>query len=185
MNQKNINIKLPEGTFSTQVDCFNKKDDDLLRKIYKNWRNLSDELNMIKGRGVNLPEALSEGAFCRAMDTVRITSSIPGANTSFDVYNLKTQKRIQVKACSVLPDLTSFGPDSVWDQLYFVDFFRQGNWDTSIDIYLIPNNLIYNFPVNATQTMKQQQKQQRRPRFSIYSGIIQPYRLKPIKTYKI
>lgn len=185
MNQKIINIKLPEGTFSTQVDCFDQIDEVLLRRIYKNWRNLSDELRMIKGRGVNLPEALSEGAFCRAMNTVRITNSILGANTSFDVYNLKTQKRIQLKACSVLPDLTSFGPNSVWDELYFLDFYRQGKWDASIDIYLVPNNLIYNFKVNSNQTMKQQQHQKRRPRFSIYSGIIHPNGLKPIKTYII
>jgi hypothetical protein len=185
MTEKLETIKLPEGMFSSQVLHFDSSDDILLRRIYKNWRNLSDELRTLKGRGINLPEALSEGAFCRAMGTVRITNGISGANTSFDAYNLKTHKRIQVKACSVLPDLTSFGPDSIWDELYFVDFYREGKWDGSIDIYLIPNDLIYNFKVNANQTMKQQQLEKRRPRFSIYSGVIEKKKLKPIMTYII
>lgn len=34
----------------------------------------------------------------------------------------KKNNRIQVKACSVLPDLTSFGPRSEWDRIFFADF---------------------------------------------------------------
>ena len=185
MIQKIQKILLPEGTFSTTVSFFLPADDVALRKIYKDWRNLCDQLKLLDARAINLPEGLSEGAFCRAMGTARITKSIYKANTSFDAYDLKTQKRIQIKACSVLRDLTSFGPKSVWDELYFVDFYRQGKWDGTIDIYLIPNKLIYNQNVNASSTMQQQQLQSRRPRFSIYSEIIVPNKLKPVMTYKI
>jgi len=103
-------------------------------------------------------------------------------NTSFDAYHLGTNKRIQVKACSVLPDLTSFGPRTQWDEIYFVDFYRDGSWDGKFDIYLIENEDIYNFPVNATQTYRDQQAEGRRPRFSIYTGIIQAKGLNPVVT---
>jgi len=119
------------------------------------------------------------------MQVVRITKSISGANTSYDCYNLKTNKRIQVKACSVLPDLTSFGPRSVWDEIYFCDFYKSGKWNGEFDIYLIDNALIYDHKVNSNQTMREQQQEGRRPRFSIFKEIITKGNLKPIKTGKL
>jgi hypothetical protein len=180
MQIKNEIISLPEGSFNAELQFFEERDRVKLYSIYKNWRKLCSELNEIKARAVNLPEGLSEGAFALEMKSPRV-SSIPGANSSFDCYNSSTKKRIQVKACSVLPDLTSFGPKSVWDELYFCDFYKEGKWDGTFDIYLIDNNLIYNHKVNANQTFIQQQKQGRRPRFSIYSDIIIKHKLKPIK----
>lgn len=185
MKQEIKTIQLPEGKFNATVQIFESADDSLIRGIYKNWRALSEELRAFGGRGVNLPEVLSEAVFCRQYGTVRINQNISGANTSFDVYDLKRSKRIQIKACSVLPDLTSFGPDSVWDEIYFLDFYRKGKWDGTVDIYLIDNNLIYNHNVNAGQTMKHQQLQGRRPRFSIYKEIITRKGILPIKTYQI
>ena len=91
-------------------------------------------------------------------------------------------KRIQVKACGVLPDLTSFGPKSEWDEIYFMDFFKDGSWNGEFDIYFIENNWIYNHKVNNNQTMKEQQLQGRRPRFSIYKDIIQRRGIKPVST---
>ncbi len=136
---------------------------------------------------MNLPEGLSEVAFCYFMDCVRLNNPKigKGVNTSFDVYSLKTNKRIQVKSCSVLPDLTSFGPKSQWDEIYFQDFYKEGKWDYSFDIYLIPNDLIYNQKVNKNQTLKEMQKQGKRPRFSIYEDIIIANGIKPIKTVRL
>ena len=178
-------LELPEGKFETSVDVFDENDREMLASIYKNWLHLSKLLKAIHGRGINLPEVLSESIFCMATGAVRIINSIPGANCSFDVYDLDRSKRIQIKACSVIPDLTSFGPDSVWDELYFLDFYRQGKWDGTIDFYLIPNEKIYNYPVNANQTFRQQQKQRRRPRFSIYTGIIEQDNLIPSRTFRL
>jgi hypothetical protein len=76
--------------------------------------------------------------------------------------------------------LTSFGPDSVWDEIYFVHFYPNKKYDGSYNIYLIPNDLIYNQKVNATQTMRQQQELNRRPRFSIMKEIIKPRLMKPV-----
>ena len=86
------------------------------------------------------------------MGTVRVTSSISGANSSWDCYDVKRQKRIQVKACSVLPDLTSFGPNSQWDEIYFVDFYRQGKWDGTFDIYQIK---VHIYPLDASSYFQQ------------------------------
>ena len=184
MIQSIQSITLPEGTFNVNCDSFIDDDLVILRQIYADWRDLSTKLNSLNARSVNLPEGLSEVAFCYFMNCVRLNNPKIGknVNTSFDAYSLNTQKRIQVKACSVLPDLTSFGPKSQWDELYFVDFFKEGNWDFTFDIYLIPTDLIYNQKVNANQTMRDVQALGKRPRFSIYDSIILKNNLQPVKT---
>ena len=176
------NILLQEGTFKVEVIKYTEKDRLKLKGIYYKWRELSTELKSMHGRGINLPEVLSESAFCLEMSTVREITSISGANSSWDCYDINREKRIQIKACSVLPDLTSFGPKSQWDKLYFIDFFRSGNWDGSYDIYKIPNKLVYKHKVNEQQTLRDQQKQGKRPRFSIFKEIIVPNNIKPSKT---
>lgn len=185
MIEKQTNLHLPEGLYSVTVIHFEEADRAKLINLYKSWRSLCNALLSLKARAVNLPEGLSESAFCLEMGFVRVVDSIPGANSSWDCYDLSRRKRIQVKACSVLPDLTSFGPDSVWDEIYFIDFYRGGAWDGTFDIYLIDSDDIYNHKVNARQTLRDQQRQGRRPRFSIYSEIIQRKGLRPIKTGKL
>lgn len=172
MEKKITEIKLPEGKFVTQLQFFDERDKKTLRNIYDNWVDLSNKLQMYGGRRINLPELISEATFCMNFNAGRMIKSIAKANSSFDCYDLKGQKRIQVKACSVESDLTSFGPDSQWDEIYFIHFFPNKKYDGTYRIYLIPNSLIYNHKVNANQTMKQQQELNRRPRFSIMKEII-------------
>jgi len=182
MKIEEVVLELPEGLKKANVQFFTHQDRALLYDIYNNWVELSAQLKNIKSRSINLPEGLSEGAFCLEMNSVRVVGNIYGANSSFDCYNFEKKERIQVKACSVIPDLTSFGPDSVWDRLYFLNFYREGKWDGTFDIYLIKNELIYSHNVNRLQTFQQQQKQQRRPRLSIWKEIIIPNKIIPIKT---
>ena len=177
MTLENRTLILPEGSFNTDVYIFNESDRQELFKIYTNWRELSINAQHLGGRGTNLPEILSEGIFCLETNSVRVDKSISGANSSFDAYNLSTSKRIQIKAASVIPDLTSFGPKSVWDELYFVDFSRL---DGTFDIYFIPSEEIYNMYVNKNETMREQQQKGKRPRFSIYTKIIKDQGLIPI-----
>ena len=179
---KDIELVLPEGVFVAKVLDFSEKDRSELANIYKRWRELCNLLKKLGGRNINLPEGLSESAFCLEMNFCRVDSNVNGANTSFDAYDPMRQKRIQVKACSVLPDLTSFGPKSVWDELYFCDFYRQGKWDGTFDIYLIDNELIYNHHVNKNQTMREQQLEKRRPRFSLHKELIIPNNISPVAT---
>ena len=179
MQIQNRNVRLPEGLFDVEVQIFEETDRERLFTIYNNWRSLCDDLVSIHSRAVNLPEGLSEGAFCLETGSVRLTDSINGANSSFDCFDFNGNRRIQIKACSVLPDLTSFGPNSVWDEIYFLDFYREGEWNGTFDIYRIENDFIYNHQVNSSQTLRQQQAQGRRPRFSIYQKIIQEREIEP------
>ena len=173
-------LSLPEGQFETNVLMFTNDDRSKLYDLYKSWRNLSDLSKGLEGRAINLPESLSESVFCMETGAVRVIDSISRANSSWDCYDLNSQNRIQVKAASVLPDLTSFGPTSQWDELYFIDFNVDGKWSGKYKIYKIDNDDIYNQKVNTTETMRDQQLQNRRPRFSIYSSIVEKKGLKPI-----
>lgn len=175
MKKEVVILNLPEGNKKAEVTKFDKSDCKQLKKIYDSWRILCHNLNELNARSVNLPEGLSEIGFAIAMDMWRCTSSITGANSSFDCYDPNGEKgnnRIQVKACSVLPDLTSFGPNSQWDRIFFADFYREGKWDATFDIYEIDTNQILNHKVNATETVQDQKNQKRRPRFSIYSSFV-------------
>jgi hypothetical protein len=78
-------------------------------------------------------------------------------------------------------DLTSFGPTSRWDKLYFLDFYNNGNLDGSFDCYEIDTALIYNTVVNQgkNETFVDQQRQGRRPRLSL-KKIIRENNITPI-----
>ena len=168
-------LELPEGNFQSNVTKFDKDDLIALQEMYLSWRKLCANLNALGARSVNLPEGLSEPALCLAKGFWRTTDSIPGANSSMDCYDPnggRGNNRIQIKACSVIPDLTSFGPNTVWDRIYFVDFYSNGKWDGTFDVYELDTQDVYNYPVNASQTLREQQVQGRRPRFSIYKGLI-------------
>jgi hypothetical protein len=175
MKQIVTTLNLPEGNFYGQVKVYENSDIFALREIYTTWRNLCVQLENIGARKINLPEGLSESAFCLAKGLIKLNGSIPGANASFDCYDPNGglgRNRIVVKACSVIPDLTSFGPNTKWDRIFFVDFYRYGFWDGTFDIYELNSENIYNFPVNSSQSLRDQQHEGRRPRFSIYSNLI-------------
>lgn len=180
MINKLTKINLPEGQFNVTLQFFDETDKASLKEIYTKWIELSNLLQNYGGRRINLPELLSESVFCINFNAGRMNGGIPKANSSFDCFDVVRSKRIQVKACSVSYDLTSFGPDSVWDEIYFIHFFPNGVYDGCYNIYLINNDLIYNHKVNANQTMRQQQELNRRPRFSILREIIIPLNIQPI-----
>src|SRR3989338_6648631 len=136
-----------------------------IKKLYKYWKILNKGMKFFMSRGINLPEGISESALCLCFGKNYARAvKIHNGSGSFDVINLKNKKRIQIKASSVDNDLTSFGPKSVWDEIYFLDFYREGKFDGSFNVYKIPNNLIYNHKMNTNQTFKDQQSQGRRPR---------------------
>lgn len=185
MNTTKSLIELPEGNKIAEYTEFSQQDKIVLADIYRKWRKLCDLLTNMNTRSINIPEILSEGAFCLATNCVRITKSISGVKTSFDCYNLNSKKRIQVKASSIKHDLTSFGPRSVWDEIYFMDFYRNGDWDGIIDIYLLDNEDVYNHKVNMVQTFKKQQEEGKRPRFSIKKSIIEMKDLQPTVQFEL
>jgi len=155
-----------------------------LKKLYKAWVQLKMGLNEFESRAPNLPEGISEGAFSLEFECPRVLN-VRGTPSSYDCYNPKTNERIQIKATTIRWDLTSFGPTSVWDVIYLLDFYRDGNFDGTYDVYKIPNKLVYNHQVSKTQTFRDQQEQGRRPRFSIKRSIIEVHGIKPTGTYRI
>jgi hypothetical protein len=165
-----------------QVTILEKQDRALLKNLYSRWKSLNDDLKAISTRGINLPETISENAFCLfGKDYVRVVSLKKG-KCSYDVLNTKTGSRIQIKATSIDSDLTSFGPRSEWDELYFLDFSAG---DGSFKVYKIEADWIYKYQVNKNQTFAQQQAEKRRPRFSIIEGIIKPRKLKTIAVCRL
>lgn len=175
-------VEIDEKKINALLTINEKGDKETLRKLYFDWKSLNDRLKQIGTRGINLPETISENAFSLFFpDCMRIVN-LKGMKCSFDCINIKTGSRIQIKASSVASDLTSFGPRSEWDELFFLDFSKG---DGSFKVYKIEPDWIYSHQVNKSQTFKQQQEQSRRPRFSITKNIIKPKNLKPIKICKL
>ena len=173
-------VKTNKGDIEIEVANFDKNDAKKFKSLFDVWVKLNDGLGEY-GRKVNIPEVLSEGMFCIFSNSVRFQRKLKGVGSaSFDTINLKTGEREQIKASSIASDLSSFGPKSEWDKLYFMSFYKEGGLDGTFDVYEIPNKLIYENKVNRGQIMTSQQDQGRRPRFSIMNDIIVPYKIKPI-----
>lgn len=175
---------LIEGKYYTaEVEIVEKSDAKYLLNMYNLWNELSENLTEYGCRRINFPE-ISELIFCLVYDCWR-TNNISGIeHSSFDCYNPKTNARIQIKATSVKKDLTSFGPKSIWDELYFMNFYPNECYDGSFEVYLIPSDAVYNYKINENQTFRDQQKEGRRPRLSI-NKLIKSLDLNPIGKFNL
>ena len=182
---KNEKILIEKKLYDAQLQYFGKNDQKKLKELYSYWKQLKSGMEQFKSRHPNLPEGISESAFAIFFNSPRVIKVFGKTSGSFDNYDKKSHERIQVKATTIETDLTSFGPKSVWDVLYFLDFYRDGKFDGTFDVYKIPDKLIYGHQVSSTESFTQQQKQGRRPRFSIKGGIIRPENIKPVKTCQL
>lgn len=180
MNTKRILTTVFSEKCQLEIMDFTKSDGIMWKKIFDLWRGLKMGLREYKSREPNFPEGLSEIAFCLWSGSSRFISAQGLSNTSFDTFNVSTRRAEQIKACSIRYDLTSFGPKSRWDDLYFLDFYRDGLVDGKFDVYKIPNNYIYENSVNKHQTFSDQQGEKRRPRFCIKKDIIEKNAIQPI-----
>jgi len=175
-------IKVNGKMIYAKVTIKENGDQAYLKEIYTKWLWLNKEIKSHSTRGINIPEFISENSFCIFFpNCIRVTKLKKG-KCSFDAINTDTGKRIQIKATSIKSDLTSFGPRSEWDELYFLDFSAE---DCSFKVYNIKKEWIYSHQVNKIQSFQQQQEEKRRPRFSIIEKIIKPNNLKPIKVCKL
>lgn len=151
----------------------NEKDFHMAIDIYEYWRALNEiiQTSFSFKRKVNIPEAFTEVVCCYINDfDLAITGGSEDAISN-------SGKLIQVKASANWNrDLTSFGPTSVFDELHFVRL----NQDTEeLYLYEIPIEELYYTQVNKKETMIDQQKQGRRPRFSIINKNIKKENLEP------
>jgi len=182
MNIRKIQTRVFNEQCTLEVMDFVKSDSKEWKKLFDLWKGLKLGMREYKSREPNFPEGLSEVAFCLWSKSSRFISAKNLSNTSFDTFNVKTGRDEQIKACSVKDDLTSFGPKSKWDDLYFLDFYNNGVVDGRFDVYKIPSDLIYEYRVNRNQTLQEQQATGRRPRLHLKGDIIEKNNLKPIAT---
>lgn len=176
MEKKSLSLK--DGTVVVG-DCFDENDFNTLKIIFKKWLEINKLLKGLGGRSLNVPDVFSEAIYCYFFNAMRTN----GTAYSYDAVDLRTHEGIQIKSASIPNDCTSFGPTSTWDKLIFADFAPNGYVDGEIDFYEIPSENVYNMVLNSSkgETFRDQQKQGRRPRFSIKKSIIIPLMLKPIK----
>lgn len=190
MKEKELKISIGEYSGNINVIELSEGDRAVLKEIYEKWVAVNELLRSIGGRALNVPEGLSESIFCLEMkrqgfgSPVRAVSRGRGwpsgsrVQISFDTIDAETFERQQIKSTSIKNDLTSFGPRSVEDVIYFLDFYKNGSWDGTFDVYKIDENIIKNvihpLVLNRSQgeTFEDQQKQGRRPRFSIREKLI-------------
>jgi len=171
--------------------CFDLEDVNTIKNIWNLWLSLNKEIEnlplkvqfpnevpegVIKkiARKVNLPEFISESFWCLynlKNKNQQVCRIIDGH--SADTVNVSSNPPVfqQIKASIVSEDLTSFGPKSKFDELYFLDFSRL---DGSVDIYKLDFEKIKKTIVNRGkgETFEMQQMQGRRPRLSL-KGLIQ------------
>lgn len=172
---KKREIVLNDGT-KVVGDEFDENDFQLLKVIFKKWQDINHDLKKLGGRNLNVPDVFSEALFCIFFNSIRTN----GTAYSYDCVRLDNHAGVQVKSASIKNDCTSFGPTSTWDELYFVDFAPSGHVDGRVYFYRIDidfSKLVLNKEKN--ETFVDQQKQGRRPRFSIKKAIIEPYKLEP------
>lgn len=169
--------------YTAPVDILEKSDKENIIKMYNMWEELSENLSNYGCRRINFPE-ISELIFCAIFDCWRTNNTPISDHSSFDCYNPQNHARIQIKAASSKGELTSFGPKSVWDEIYFMDFYNEGNYDGTFKVYLLPNKDIYEYKMNKNETFEDQQKQGRRPRFSLRK-LIKALNIKPIGIYNL
>ena len=144
--------------------------------VLNSWITYKESLNKIDGRNPNIPESLTEGLVSKHYsDTYRKIKIIKNTNkslTKFDCYKSDTNQIIEVKGCSVMPDLTSWSPKPFFDFFCFVDF---SSLDGKYKIFQIniTSEELKNLEVNINgETFQDQINSKRRPRFSVYEKFI-------------
>lgn len=149
-------------------------DDDFTKvvELYWKWKELNSEFKELYSRGVNLHEAITEMSCCYANNYLL---SLGGG--SEDAVNPETKELIQVKGSSNWDeDLSSFGPESEFDQLHFA---RLNDDEDKLYLYEIPVDELSNVKVNKNNTFEEFQNSGKRPRFSIIKKYIVPDEIEP------
>ena len=178
-------LKLPEGTFEAEVQEFDLNDEKKMFHFFNTWKEISSLNKEYSGRGVNIPEGITETLYCLATKSYRTNNlNLPNVNTTMDCYSDK-EGRVQVKACSTEDDLTSFGPASEWDLLAFMDFFHSGSLNGIFAVYEIPDINGVIVKKSTGETLKERKATGKRPRFSIKKEFIQTKRFLSKSVYKL
>jgi len=164
-----------------------------LKKYHENFININKSVNYIGGRNANISEAFTEGIVCYMTNVFRIHKIKPiktknnhsseKISSSIDCYDFNDNKTVQIKASTLKTDCSSFGPDSKFDKLIFLDFYKCEDFN----IYQFDSTLLDDIIMckEKNETFKDQQQSGKRPRFSIKKEIIDKNKMKPIFTGNI
>lgn len=140
---------------------------------YFAWKDLNAYVKSSHSRGLNFPEIISESLMCYVLG-YQLNRGVYGDAIDGD-GNI-----IEAKATSNWDrDTTSFGPKTSFDRLIFVRLNQRRDYLAFYDIGLTGVTL-RDVPVNASQSLGDQQDEGRRPRFSVIDKIIRPIDLQPI-----
>lgn len=175
-------ISVPEGQRTATVNKTDAKALATAKAGLRSVNNLSKYSQKLDGRRVNVPESISETLVCAELGFLKKARHNSGSfKKSWDAYNPATGKRVQIKCSTIKNDLSSFGPRSKFDELYFVqvDFKKR-----TYSIFHLPENGLKKIKVNQKQTLGDFQKLGKRPRFCIQKQLISKYQLKPVKVGK-
>lgn len=146
---------------------------------YFHWKTLDAEIRLLSGtRGINFPSELSEYMACYALGLY--VNKNKSAGDAVDMSDPTHPKIIEIKGSSAEETSApnSFSPSEHFDDLVFV---RLEKYDDVLKIYRLGINSteLGAIKVNEKQTVADQQKQGRRPRFSIQDKIVTARGLKP------
>lgn len=147
--------------------------------IYFHWKVLDTEIKTLSGtRGINFPSEISEYMACYALNLYVNKKGTYG--DAVDMENPENPLVIEIKGSSAenIFAPNSFSPSEYFDELVFV---RLEKYDDILKIYKtgVSSEDLKKIMVNANETVEDQQKQGRRPRFSIQKMIIDKYNLEP------
>lgn len=139
--------------------------------VYFQWKTLDTMLSTLSTRGINFPGEISENIVCYVCG-YRLNKGSHG-----DAIDPNGNRVIEIKGSSSTGP-SSFSPNETFDELVFVKLDKSSD---ILLIYLTGINSIAlgSIKVNATETLKEQQKAGRRPRFNIENKIIQPLGIQP------
>ncbi|OON92163.1 MAG: hypothetical protein ATN34_03080 [Epulopiscium sp. Nele67-Bin002] len=146
-------------------------------EMYFLWKELDQRIRSSATRGINFPETISEALACYALGFKWNKGSGGDA--------IDGDKIIEFKATSNWDrDTTSFSSSEKFDNLYFLRLDKRNDELYIYDTQLNSDKLKL-IKVNKKETLEEQQKAGRRPRFSMINFIIDPNKLEPIMKVKI
>ncbi len=146
-------------------------------EMYFLWKELDQRIRSSATRGVNFPETISEALACYALGFKLNKGSGGDAMNGLEIIEFKATSNWD-------RDTTSFSPSENFDNLYFLRLDKRND-----ELYIyntgINSEQLKTIQVNAHETLAEQQKAGRRPRFSVINFIITPQSLQPIKKVNI
>ena len=152
---------------------------------YFHWKQLDAEIRTLSGtRGINFPSELSEYLACYALGLHVNKKGSQGDAVDMSDPDKPLIIEIKRSRADKTSARNSFSPSENFDDLVFV---RLEKYDDILKIYRLGINSedLKKIKVNNEQTVEDQQKQGRRPRFSIQDKIVTEQNLQPDLIFNI